>query len=253
MVAALTILLLTLALIDWNLLKPAVARAISAKTGRETAIEGDLRAHLLSWNPRFEINGLTIGNPPWAEAPVMFSAQRITMSVRLGRLLRGQIVMPQVTMIKPVINLERDKQGRSSWELGTRMGTPDGNAKPAKIPTILSLVVEDGSLHVLDQIRKLRFQGSVAAADQTITQDASAFKIRARGSLNQKPFSLNVDGAPLKDLTPSTPYRFTAKVAAADIHLDTQVTVEKPFDLGHLDVAFVNLLTGMLMWPMVSI
>jgi len=239
LVATLVILLVTLALIDWNLLKPAVARAISARTGRETAIQGDLRAHLLSWSPRFEINGLTIRNPPWAQAPVMFSAQRITMSVRLGRLLRGQIVMPQVTMIKPVINLERDKQGRSSWEFGTKTGTPDGNTKPAKIPTILSLVVEDGSLHVLDQIRKLRFQGSVAAADHTSAEDSSAFKIRARGSLNEKPFSLTVDGAPLRDLTPSTPYRFAAKVTAADIHLDTQVTVEKPFDLGLLDVAFV--------------
>jgi AsmA family protein len=239
LVAVLVILSLALALIDWNLLKPTIARSISAKTGRETAIQGDLRAHLFSWSPRFEINGLTVSNPSWAGEPVMFSAERITVSVRLARLFRGQVVIPQVVLIKPIINLERDKRGRASWELGTKTGTPNGNTTPAKIPTILSLIVQDGSLHVLDQIRKLRFEGSLVAADQASAEDPSAFKIRAKGSLNEKPFSLTADGAPLKDLTPSTPYRFTARVTAADINLDTRVTVEKPFDLGLLNVAFV--------------
>ena len=88
-------------------------------------------------------------------------------------------------------------------------------------------------------MRKLRFEGSLLAAEQASTNDPSAFKIRARGSLNEKPFSLAVDGAPLQDLTPKTPYTFTAKIAAADIRLDTTLTVEKPFDLGHLHVGFV--------------
>jgi uncharacterized protein involved in outer membrane biogenesis len=169
----------------------------------------------------------------------MFSADQLKVSVSLGRLLRGQIVLPQVSLIKPVINLERNKTGRASWEFGTEAGLPNDTRKPAKIPTILKLTIADGSLHVLDQVRKLRFEGSLVAAEQVSTNDSSAFKIRARGTLNDKPFSLAVDGAPLQDLTPKTPYTFTAKVAAADIRLDTTVTVEKPFDLSHLHVGFV--------------
>ena len=222
-----------------NLLRPALTRVISSKTGRETAINGDVHSRLLSTEPSLEINKIVIANPPWAEKPVMFSAEKIRVSLSLGRLLRGQIVLPQLWLVKPVINLERDKQGRASWELGTEAGTPNGNTKPAKIPTLLSLTIEEGSLHVLDQVRKLRFEGSLIAAEEASPSDPSALKIRAKGSLNAKPFSLTVNGAALKDLTPKTAYPFTAKVTAADINLDTHITVEKPFDLGKLHIAFV--------------
>jgi hypothetical protein len=169
----------------------------------------------------------------------MFSADQLKVSVSLGRLFRGQIVLPQVSLIKPVINLERDKAGRASWEFGSKTGAPAKTSEPAKIPTILSLTIADGSVHVVDQVRKLRFEGSLIAAEKASTNDPSAFKIRARGTLNEKPFTLAIDGAPLQDLTPKTPYTFAAKVAAADIRLDTAVTVEKPFDLSRLHVEFV--------------
>ena len=238
--AVLLILLLTvIAVLNSNLLRPALEHVIAGKTGRETKINGDLRVHLLSWTPSLAISGLTIKNPPWADKPTMFSADQLRVSVSLGRLLRGQIVLPQVSMTKPVINLERDNAARASWEFANKTGTPTENTPPAKLPTILSLTIDDGSMHVLDQVRKLRFEGSLVASDKTSSDDTSAFKIRARGTLNEKPFSLAVDGAPLQDLTPNKPYAFTARVAAADIRLDTTVTVKKPFDFGDLDVGFV--------------
>jgi AsmA family protein len=232
-------LLTVIAVLNSNLLRPTLEHAVSSKTGRETKISGNLHTHLLSWTPSFEINGITIKNPPWADQPDMFSADQLKVSVSVGRLLRGQIVLPQVSLIKPVINLERDKAGRASWEFASKTGTPNETNKPARIPTILSLTIVDGSVHVLDQIRKLRFEGSLVAAEQARTDDPSAFKIRARGTLNERPFSLAVDGEPLQDLTPTTPYTFTARIVAADIRLDTTITVEKPFDLSHLQVGFV--------------
>jgi uncharacterized protein involved in outer membrane biogenesis len=235
----LLVLLAVIVVLNSNLLRPTLEHVITSKTGRETKINGDLRAHLLSWAPSLEIRGITIKNPPWADRPIMFSADQLGVSVSLGRLLRGEIVLPQVSLTKPVINLERDKAGRASLEFGSRAGTPSETTRAAKIPTILSLTIADGSLHVHDQVRKLRFEGSLVAAEKASTDDPSAFKIRARGSLNEKPFTLAVDGAPLQDLTPKTAYTLTAKVAAADIRLDSTVTVEKPFDLSHLDVGFV--------------
>jgi uncharacterized protein involved in outer membrane biogenesis len=231
--------LAAIAILNSNSLRPTIAHLIAGKTGRETKIGGDLHFHLLSWTPSLEISGITIKNPSWADNPIMFSAERIKVSVSLGHLLRGQIVLPELSLTKPVIDLERDEAGRASWEFGATGEAPNRNTKSAKIPTILSLIIVDGSVHVLDQVRKLRFEGSLVAAEPAGTTDSSAFNIRARGTLNKKPFSLSVDGAPLRDLTPKTAYTFTAKVAAADIRLDTTVTVDKPFDLSHLTVRFV--------------
>jgi uncharacterized protein involved in outer membrane biogenesis len=74
----------------------------------------------------------------------MFSAKRITISVSVGRLLRGQIVLPQVDVLEPTVNLERDAQGRASWELGTVAGTPNHDATPAMLPTVRRLTIDAG-------------------------------------------------------------------------------------------------------------
>src|ERR1035438_9281233 len=113
----------------------------------------------------------------------MFGAKRITISVSVGRLLRGQIVLPQVDLLEPTVNLERDAKGRASWELGTAAGTPNHDTKPVKLPTVRRLIIEDGKVHVVDAIRKLTFSGSLVAADESGKQDASPFKIRSSGSL----------------------------------------------------------------------
>jgi AsmA family protein len=227
-----------LSLFDWNSARPLVAREITVKTGRAASIEGDLRVHLFSWTPSAQINGLTLKNPPWADRPLMFSAKQISLSVNLGRLFRGQIVIPEIKLVEPVVNLERDSKGRASWELGTRAGTPNGKKQPSKIPTIQRLLIQDGKLNVVDQIRKLRFGGSVVAVDQAGKDNDSAFEVRAKGTLNEKPFRLDAHGGPLLALTPDKPYEFSLHVTASDINLETQVTVPKPFDLGLLDVKF---------------
>jgi uncharacterized protein involved in outer membrane biogenesis len=237
--SVLLLIICVLVFIDWNLLRPLVARDISAKTGRAASIDGDLKVHLWSWAPSAEINGLTLKNPPWADRDLMFRAKRITVSVSLGRLIRGQIVIPQIEMIEPVINLERDSKGRASWQLGTTVGVPKDNTGPAKIPAIRRLLVKDGRLHVVDEIRHLRFGGSLVADDRSGENNASAFKIQAKGSLNDKPFALDAMGGPLINLEPNRPYSFTSHVTASDINLEAQVTVAKPFDLSLLDVKFV--------------
>lgn len=237
--ALLALCVAVLALFDWNTLRPALARRITAATGRPTSIDGDLKVHLWSWNPNAEVYGLTLENPPWADRHVMFAAKRIFVSVSLGRLLRGQIVLPQVELQEPNIDLERDAKGRASWELGTKAGAPNHNTQPAKVPTIRRLIVERGKLHVVDEIRKLTFSGTLVAAEQAGKDDSSALNIHCSGTLNGKPFALDANGGPLLDLDPGKPYSFKADLTASDIHLDAHVTVLKPFDLGALDVDFV--------------
>jgi uncharacterized protein involved in outer membrane biogenesis len=231
-----------LSLFNWNALRPALAARITAATGRPTSIEGDLKVHLWSWNPSAEVNGLALENPDWADRRIMFAAKRIIVSVSLARLLRGQIVLPQVELREPSINLERDSNGRASWELGTKACTPNHDTQPVKLPTIRRLLIDDGKLHVVDQRRKLTFSGSLVAADGGGNDDAAAFKIRCKGTLNAKPFTLAADGGPLLAIEPGKPYSFAAHLTASDIDLETHITARKPFDLGALDIGFV--LTG---------
>lgn len=232
------ILVVVIALFDWNSLRPFVEREITATTGRPAHIDGDLEVHVWSWNPIAQVNGIRLENPSWADRKLMFAAKRITISVSLAHLLRGQLVMPQIDVLDPEINLERDAKGRASWALGTKEGKPSKDKTPAQIPTIQRLVIENGKLHVVDQIRKLTFSGSLVAAEQAGKQDESAFKVHCTGTLNDKPFALEANGGPLLNLEPHKPYSFDTHLTASDIDLQTHVTVPKPFDLRTLDVKF---------------
>src|ERR1700692_4130677 len=101
------IVIIFLSFFNWNSLRPALGRVITAKTGRPASIDGDLKIHLWAWNPTVEANRLSLKNPKWADRDLMFGAKRITISVSLGRLLRGQVVLPEVDLLEPSVNLER--------------------------------------------------------------------------------------------------------------------------------------------------
>jgi AsmA family protein len=222
---------------DWNYFRPTLARIISEKTGRHTVIRGNLRVHLWSFEPSAEIDGLTLGNPTWAKHPVMFTADQLTLSVSLGRLLRGQVVVPQIEVVHPIIDLERDDQERASWELGTKEGRPQNSSQPAKIPTIRRLLIQGGKVHVSDSVRKLELDGSLNASD--VSGDAAGgFDLKCTGSLNAKPFRADLHGGPLINLDPDHPYELTAHLTAADIKLDALTSFPKPFDLARYSVKF---------------
>jgi AsmA family protein len=235
--AVVVILVLFLALFDWNYFKPTLARIISEKTGRPTAIEGNLRVHVWSWEPSAEVDGLTMKNPPWAEHDVMFHADRLIVSVSLGRLLRGQLVLPRIEVVRPAVDLERDLKGRASWELGDSSGKPQAGARPAKLPTVRRLLIEDGKVRVTDRIRKLKLDGSLNAADQAGKGNAG-FTLKCTGSLNDKPFRAQIHGGPLVNLDPDHPYDLEAHLTASDITLDAHASFPKPFDLASYRVKF---------------
>jgi AsmA family protein len=222
---------------DWNLFRPTLARMISAKTGRHTEIRGNLRVHLWSFEPSAEVDGLTLDNPPWAKHSVMFTAEQLDVSVSLGRLLRGQVVVPQLKVVRPAIDLERDAKGRASWEFASEEGRPQKSSQPAKIPTIRRLIIDSGTIRVADGIRKLKLDGTLNASDGSGREDGG-FQLKCTGSLNDKPFRAELQGGPLIDLDPNHPYNLTAHLTAADIKLEARTSFPKPFDLAQYTVKF---------------
>src|SRR5579871_206749 len=252
--ALLLVIVLLLAFFDWNLLRPMVAHMISTRTGRPVTITGDLRVHPWSFTPSAEVDGLSVGNPDWAKQPVMLGARSLMLSISLGRLLRGQLVLPRIEVREPSIDLERDAQGRASWEFGNQGAAQNTGHAPPKLPTIRRLLIEQGHLRVTDAIRKLALEGTLEAHDEGARTQGSAFSLECTGSLNAKPFRAHLRGGPLIDLDPDHPYDLQADLRASDIMLDAHITFPKPFDLGAVrarfdlaggDLADVYYLTGL--------
>lgn len=221
--------ILLLYFLDWNTMRGPVGRYVSYRLGREVRIEGDLRVHPFSWTPSLSAGRVTIANPAWTPrlTPQKLAADigRLSVSVRLMALFRGETILPNVEFDHPDILLVRDTAGRTNWDIGS--GAPSG----WKLPAIRRFVVREGHVKIDDRVRKMLFEGNVSSTEQPGAGDR-AFQLSGEGTLNRNKFTADVHGGPLINVDVDKPYRFAADVRAGATHVTADGSLPKPFHLG---------------------
>ena len=235
-VCLVAVLFLILASIDWNALKPRIEQFASTKSGRTVRISGPLDAHLWSWTPTLTVEGLSVGNPPWENAKPMLQVERARVQLKWLPLLKGDVILPRVELIRPDVRLHRDASGRANWTFASTAPTNEPNAPPPKLPVIRDFLIQDGTLILHDEILHLDVEGTVFAHEKKTERDPHAFRVTGKGTLNRKPFQMNIAGGPLVNLDPDQPYPFDLAIGAADIRVTAKGSVRKPFDLARLQL-----------------
>lgn len=265
-------LLLVVAFFPWNRLRGPVARVLSADLHRSVniaALRGSLFGH-----PHVQVSGLTISNPAWAGGGQMISIERIDLELRFWPLLRGEIVLPKVELVRPDVRLFRGTDGRANWVFSANPESAEAKkkeSKPMRLPLVHRLLIESGRLSAHDEMRKVTFDGTVDAggmnsvaagapsntaktvkrqaqrhganpssakqkASRVAADTGTGFKLIGKGELNGKPFTLRVSGGPLVWAETHKPYPFDVRMIAADIRASARGVVPRPFDLTQLKV-----------------
>jgi hypothetical protein len=227
------VVLIAIALINWDAMKGPLERLASAKTGRTVAIAGHLEVHPFSLSPRASVEGLTVGNPPWEKATQpLLRVAKLELQLRLPALLAGHIVLPRLELIHPEVYLHRDLQGRANWTFENQKPSNAPAGAPTKVPAVRDLLIDAGKLVVHDEILKLSLDGSIAARQRGSKDNPQAFRLHGKGTLNQKTFATDITGGPLIDIDPDHPYPFDIQIEAGDIRVGAAGKINKPFDLG---------------------
>jgi uncharacterized protein involved in outer membrane biogenesis len=257
--AVIVVALVCLALFDWNRLREPISKLASEKSGRPVRIEGDLDVHPFSLNPSISVSKLVIGNPKWvaqarpddAKADLA-TIQLINLRLALLPLLRGDLVLPELIVDQPKLFIYRAADGRANWQ-SDRKPVETAPSQPPNLPAIRKLVIRDGKIDLIDEVRKLTLSG-VLTANESNANDRRPFHIRGSGSFNKAPFDLQVDGNSLLHVERRKPYPFEVRVRAGDTKLDMTASVLRPFDLRRVqadakmsgdDLADLYLLTGL--------
>jgi len=112
----LALLLLPLLLLDPNDFKDEIQDSVFRATGRQLTIEGDLSLTLL---PRLglEVSGASVANPPGFGDEPFAKLERVEMDAPLLPLLAGRLEVERVRIEGLRLNLIRDPQGRTNWDL----------------------------------------------------------------------------------------------------------------------------------------
>ena len=136
-VAALAVILLVvLALFDWNWLKAPIESAASAALGREVEIAGELEVDFAT-TPTVALEQLRIANADWGSRPHMLTIPRVDLAVKLWPLLSGGIELPFLRVQEPDLLLETNREGEGNWQFGP----PDEPGGAPTIPMIADLEI----------------------------------------------------------------------------------------------------------------
>jgi len=194
-------------LFDSNWLKGPVERAVSERFGRDFRIGGDFDI-VPRWPPRFVMERVTLVNPPWAAGHHTLQLERAEFSLALPPLLRGNVVLPEVTLTGPVIDLERNADGVDNWTLAP---DPEKSADDtASTPVIGRLTVDRGVLTFRDAAPDT----AVTVQVETTDGGQRGLRFQAAGKYAGKDVEAGGTGGPMLSLADTTlPYPFDVTFA----------------------------------------
>ncbi len=219
------LVLLVIALWDWNWFKGPVERAVQAKTGREFHIGGNLDVDL-GRTLTVRGDGLTFANAQWSKTPRMASADRAEIDLRAWPLLRGQIRIPEIRLTRPDLLLEtapgKDQPG--NWDF---LGPSDGDP-----PVLQRLLIDDGRLQFLDAAGRTDILVALNSGKPRTRDSAPPLLVKGKGRWKGNAFSLDGNTESPLELTNSDhPFRIHLDGRAGGTRAIASGTLTNPFAL----------------------
>ena len=198
-----------------NTLKGPISRAVEKSTGRELLIEGDIRPSWSLVHPRFRIGRVSFSNAKWGKEKYLFTAESVDATISVVPLIAGRVVVPELHLQKPVVNLEVDGDGRKNWIL-------EENPRPEKRSrvSIHKLTLDEGRLAYDDAARKINIVAQLAT-------DSSGVGFKVQGKYSGQALTAAGHGGPvlaLRDADDPYPLRAEAKIGNTAAAVDGKIT-----------------------------
>jgi len=206
-------------------LKGPIQRAVSNATGRELIIDGELKS-VWSWvHPRFRAEKVRLSNPDWADEDWMFQADAVEASVRLLPLLAGRVVVPEVHLTRPDIDLETDDEGRQNWIL-QRGEKREGGSRVI----LQKLTFDHARLRYADSGREIDLENELST-------DSDGVAVESKGQYKGLDTNLKGRGGPVLHMKEtSEPYPLDASGKIGDTKVHVKGTITNVAQLSALDL-----------------
>ncbi len=177
--------------VDVNQYKPEIIQLVKDTTKRDFEIKGDLKL-APSLIPTIKVSDVTFGNASWGEKKPMLSVGTFEAQVALMPLLKKDVQVKKLILIKPEILLETDSKGNGNWviETGTKSKESSDTA-PSALPTmnVSEILIKDANLTYKD--------GKTGKVTELVVE-----QIRAQSSGKNSPLNLavkaNLNEAPVE-------------------------------------------------------
>lgn len=224
LLALIAICLVVIATFDWNRLKPAINDRVSEAIGRPFVIQGDLSVawrreagagwlgSMVPW-PELVARDIRVANPDWASQPQFAQLDALRFRVAPLPLIVHRVKIPQLQLEHPVIMLERDKDGRATWQFNL-----PSSSEPSRWKVELGAIGFDrGQVSLADSQNQLKLVANIEPLQHAIpfedilaqqATDARDQAVRTTGGAAKKTLASSEDKDTEQGPRPRTPYQF---------------------------------------------
>jgi len=229
------LLLLLIALWDWNWFKGPAERALSSATGRAFHIDGDLDVDL-GRTITVSADGLRLANPAWSQQAEMATVERLEVDVAALPLLAFRLHVRDLRARRADIRLETGTDGEpGNWTFegfGTTQEPDDGPPRWR----LDRLWLENGRLRFVDAPEKTDID---IALQSVAPGKAEGSPVAVDGSGRWRGAAFKLDGhvaSPLDLVDTQTPYRIDLKASAGATRARASGTLTHPFQFRQFDL-----------------
>jgi AsmA family protein len=217
-------LALFLALFRWDWLIPIIEAQASAKLGRPVKIE---HLHVsLGRTITVTAEGLRVGNPPgFPEDPPFAVLPRGSVDVAFAPLLRGEVVIPSVTLDQPQLQVLGRPDGSTNYAFNA--SGPAGEGAGEGGPKIGALRINGGKVHTA--IAGLKADFNVDFHTEEPAEGDPALVADAKGTYAAQPIEARLrSGAILNLRDPNRPWPIDLQLANGPTRVALKGTVRDP-------------------------
>ncbi|HEU0070134.1 MAG TPA: AsmA family protein, partial [Alphaproteobacteria bacterium] len=171
--------------------KAEIEKRASEATGRKLTIAGPVSFSLL---PSLAISArdVSFSNAPGATNANMMLLERLDVKLKLLPLLSGEVAIDSFVLEKPVIHLEKNRQGRGNWQFDTAKAPAPATAQNA--PAAQQKASGGNPLQDL-RLGDVRLSnGAISYRDGATGKTYAADTVNLRLSLPDLDHALQVDG-----------------------------------------------------------
>src|SRR5687768_7284905 len=236
---------------DWNMIKPFVERQVTEKTGREFVIRGDLDV-ALSLNPFISVEGLSLANADWGTEQPMVAVDRVAVRISLWDLLFGDIVLPEVSISRPRVLLEKSLDGKRNWDLKKE------EKKKMELPEIGQFTLDQGKVLFRDPKTKTDIAADVFT-NPAVDARELPLHVAAEGKFTDLKFTARAQGGKIMSLADKAvpyPIKASAEVGTTRASADGTIKglaemaeVNLKLDLHGEDLSALYPITGIVIFP----
>ncbi len=243
---------------DPNRYAPDLIAAVQASTGRTLTLGGPIKLSM-SWTPKIVVDDVRLSNPPGFADPELMTLSRVEARIALLPLLRHQVDIVRLILIRPDISLDTNTTGKIDWDLtpaapaiaspgaGTR-----GNRQNYKI-ALESVEIQNGSVTIKGSNPGQSF--TILLTDLTGTADStsSPLNLNAQAAVNGIPLTLTGVVGPIERFSGigSGAWPVDLNLAASGATATIQGSIQEPrqfngYDLSvKINVPALEALSGM--------